>query len=124
MWVSQDWDWLSNLYPVSSSNKWLYCIVASSCQEKFYITAAMSSSMSESATTGHKSEDTREEIRHIDPSDFDNYEDYVDAYICSDDIKYLQVYQYNLSTRELCTLGIDSTILLGNVKLQANVALS
>ena len=30
-------------------------------------------------------------VRNIDPCDFDTYEDYVDAYIYSDDIKFLQV---------------------------------
>ena len=30
-------------------------------------------------------------IRIIDPGEFDNYEDYEDAYISEDDIKYLQV---------------------------------
>lgn len=32
-----------------------------------------------------------EEIKNIDPLDFETYQDYVDAYICSSDIKYLQV---------------------------------
>ena len=30
-------------------------------------------------------------VRNIDPCDFDTYEHYVDAYIYSDDIKFLQV---------------------------------
>ena len=31
------------------------------------------------------------EKKNIDPLDFETYQDYVDAYICSSDIKYLQV---------------------------------
>ena len=35
--------------------------------------------------------DHERSIKIIDPADFLTYEDYVDAYICSEDIKYLQV---------------------------------
>lgn len=36
-------------------------------------------------------DDSERSIKIIDPADFVTYEDYVDAYICSEDIKYLQV---------------------------------
>ena len=37
------------------------------------------------------SEDHERSIKIIDPADFVTYEDYMDAYIWSQDIKYLQV---------------------------------
>ena len=42
-------------------------------------------------------------VRNIDPCDFDTYEDYVDAYIYSDDIKFLQVGRTYLA--RLCVAG-------------------
>ena len=45
-----------------------------------------------SSSSGSGGQEASEElIKIINPRDFDVYEDYVDAYICADDIKFLQV---------------------------------
>ena len=41
-----------------------------------------------------------EEIKNIDPLDFETYQDYVDAYICSSDIKYLQVSSLHCQSKD------------------------
>ena len=53
-----------------------------------------SSEVTSSISSDHgdtSAEDHDRSNKIIDPSDFNTYEDYVDAYICSEDIRYLQV---------------------------------
>ena len=44
-----------------------------------------------SSSSRQESSEPEDLIKIINPNDFDVYEDYVDAYICADDIKFLQV---------------------------------
>ena len=51
----------------------------------------MSSSLYSSPDSVSVGDESEEVIKNIDPSDYDNYEEYVDAYICEEDVNYLQV---------------------------------
>ena len=37
-------------------------------------------------------DESEEVIKNIDPSDYDSYDEYVDAYICEEDVNFLQVF--------------------------------
>ena len=66
-------------------------------------------SSSSSSGVGAGQESSEELIKIIDPSDFDVYEEYVDAYICADDIKFLQVQPLTSQNQTF----IDKTSLVG-----------
>ena len=69
--------------------------------------------MSSSSTSGGQdSSEPVDLIKIINPNDFDVYEDYVDAYICADDIKFLQVQSMSCWNQTLESF-IDKSSLTG-----------
>ena len=70
------------------------------------VTSTISSDHGDTSTEDH---DRSNKI--IDPGDFNTYEDYVDAYICSEDIRYLQV-KGDLSLLNFTLISMSSDSLM------------
>ena len=65
-----------------------------------------------SSSSRQESSEPEDLIKIINPNDFDVYEDYVDAYICADDIKFLQVQSMSCWNQTLESF-IDKSSLTG-----------